>query len=184
MYKSSLRLLSFLIIFIFAAANESNAQGRAQKIGHFDSEFVLNQMPEYKLKQKELESLAQSYSKEVRSLYDQVEKLRSDLRVNEVLLTPAMKQEREQEILTKEQQALKKNTEYFGYDGLYYKKIDELVLPLRTKVAQAVEVVARKNGLDYIFDKAADVGIVYSNPVHDYTEFVIEELELNKEKGD
>ena len=47
--------------------------GRAQKIGHFDSEFVLNQMPEYKLKQKELESLAQSYSKEVRSLYDQVE---------------------------------------------------------------------------------------------------------------
>ena len=156
MYKSSLRLLSFLIIFIFAAANESNAQGRAQKIGHFDSEFVLNQMPEYKLKQKELESLAQSYSKEVRSLYDQVEKLRSDLRVNEVLLTPAMKQEREQEILTKEQQVLKKNTEYFGYDGLYYKKIDELVLPLRTKVAQAVEVVARKNGLDYIFDKAAD----------------------------
>ena len=57
------------------------------------------------------------------------------------------------------------------------------MLPLRTKVAQAVEVVARKNGLDYIFDKAADVGIVYSNPVHDYTEFVIEELELNKEKG-
>lgn len=180
MYKSNVKLLSFLIIFNFAAAYSSVAQ----KIGHFDSEFVLEQMPEYQQKQKELEGLAQAFTKEVRSLYDEVEKLRSDLRVNEVLLTPGMKQEREQEILTKEQEALKKNTEFFGYDGLYYKKIDELVLPLRTKVGQAVEVVARKYGLDYLFDKAADVGIIYSNPVHDYTEFVLEELELKKEQED
>ena len=181
MHKSHASILSFLIFFIFAAANESVAQSRGQKIGHFDSEFVLNQMPEYKQKQGELEELAKSYDKQVRSLYDELEKLRSDLRVNEVLLTPAMKQEREQEILAKEQEALKKNTEFFGYDGLYYKKVEELVLPLRTKVSQAVEVVAKKYGLDYLFDKAADVGIVYSNPIHDYTEFVIEELGLKIE---
>ena len=33
---------------------------------------------------------------------------------------------------------------------------------------------------DYMFDKAADVGIIYSNPVHDYTEFVLEEMGLKQ----
>ena len=157
------------------------AQGRGQKIGHFDSEFVLNQMPEYKQKQSDIEALGKSYNKEVRSLYDEVEKLRLDLKVNEVLLTPGMRQEKEQEILAKEQEALKKSTEYFGYDGLYYKKIDELVLPLRTKVSQAAEAVVKRFGLDYLLDKAADVGMIYANPVHDYTEYILEELELKKE---
>ena len=82
--------------------------------------------------------------------------------------------------LQKEQEALEKYTELFGYDGLYYKKVDELVKPLRDIVSKAVEVVAKRNGLDYVFDKAADVGIIYSNPVHDYTEFVLEELGLKQ----
>ena len=65
----------------------------------------------------------------------------------------------------------------------HIKKVEELLTPLRTKVNLAVEVVGKKNGLDYIFDKAADVGIIYSNPVHDYTEFILEELEAQQKRN-
>lgn len=177
MHKTKAYTICLGLIFIFAAAQT----GLAQKFGHVDSEYILNKMPEYAEKQKELDALAKSYTKEVRSLYDEVEKLRADLRVNEVMLAPAMKKERQDAIQQKEEEALKKNTELFGYDGLYYKKVDELVNPLRTKVNQAVEVVAKRFGLDYLFDKAADVGIIYSNPVHDYTEFVLEELGIKEQ---
>ena len=139
-------------------------------------------MPDYSEKQKELQALADTYDKEVRSLYGEIEKMRAALNAEAVLLTAAMKADRNKEIEQKEQEALNKYTELFGYDGLYYKKVDELLKPLRDKISKTVEEVAKRYGLDYVFDKAADVGIIYSNPVHDYTEFVLEELGL-KEQG-
>lgn len=179
MYKLLTTVALLVIISNFALAQ---GNGYGQKIGHFDSEYVLNQLPEYAEKTKELEALAKTYDKEVRSLYDELEKMRAELRANEVLLTPAMIEERTKAIEAKNQEAINKNTELFGFDGLYYKKVEELLTPLRTKVNLAVEVVGKKFGLDYIFDKAADVGIIYSNPDHDYTEFILEELEA-QQKG-
>ncbi|GHE53831.1 MULTISPECIES: OmpH family outer membrane protein [Roseivirga] len=175
---STLALLTLISNFALAQGN-----GFGQKIGHFDSEYVLSQLPEYAEKQKELEALAKTYDKEVRSLYDELEKMRAELRANEVLLTPAMIEERKKAIEAKSQEALQKNTELFGFDGLYYKKVDELLTPLRTRLNLAVEVIGKKHGLDYIFDKAADVGIIYSNPVHDYTEFILEELGAQKKRN-
>jgi outer membrane protein len=174
MLKSLLTIVLFSLIYNFAAAQ------RPPKFGHIDTEYILNQMPEYGEKKTELEALADSYDKEVRSLYGEIEKMKAALKAEEVLLTAAMKQDRQTEIAQKEQEALDKYTELFGYDGLYYKKVDELVKPLRDKISKTVEVVAKRYGLDYVFDKAADVGIIYSDPKHDYTEFVLEELGLKE----
>lgn len=168
-----------ILIFNFAPANTV----QAQKIGHLDSEYILEQMPEYDEKIKELEELASTYDKEVRILYGEVEKMRAALRADEVLLTAAMKADRQKAIEAKEQEALKRYTELFGNDGLYYKKVDELVKPLREKVSLAAEAVAKRHGLDYILDKASSIGIIYSNPTHDYTEFVMEELGLKIERN-
>lgn len=172
---TSIALLTLISNFALA-----QGVGYGQKIGHFDSEYVLNQLPDYAEKNKELEALAKTYDKEVRSLYDELEKMRAELRANEVLLTPAMIEDRKKAIEAKNQEAINKNTELFGFDGLYYKKVEELLTPLRTRVNLAVEVIAKKHGLDYLFDKAADVGITYSNPVHDYTEFILAELGAQK----
>ena len=32
--------------------------------------------------------------------------------------------------------------------------------------------------LDYLFDRSGDLAIIYANPVHDYTDYVLEELGL------
>ncbi|OEK06818.1 OmpH family outer membrane protein [Roseivirga misakiensis] len=172
MYKIFSTLVILALIFIFAPAQSA----LAQKFGHYDSEYVLNKMPEYAEKLKELEALSASYDKEVRSLYNEAERMRAELRATEVLLTSEMKKDRAKAIQEKQEEAAKRSTDLFGYNGLYFKKVDELLLPLRTKVSQTVEVVCKKYGLDYLFDKSADIGIAYSNPVHDYTEFVLEEL--------
>lgn len=179
MHKVASGLVFFLVLYNFAAAQ---ANGYGQKIGHIDSEYILNQLPDYQEKKKEIENLAKTFDKEVRSLYDDAAKMEAQLKAEEVLLTPAMIEQRKKEIASKQEEALQKNTEIFGYDGLYYKKVDELMTPLRSKLNLAVEVIVKKYGLDYMFDKAADVGILYSNPVHDYTEFVLEELGIQENK--
>jgi outer membrane protein len=42
----------------------------------------------------------------------------------------------------------------------------------------AVEKIAKAKRLELVFDKSGDYAIIYSNPVHDYTDFVLEELGL------
>lgn len=150
----------------------------SQKFGHIDSEYVLSKMPEYAEKKTEIDQLAKDYQKEVRSLFSEVEKMRAKFRLEQVAFTSEMKKERQAEIDKKEQEALDKQSQFFAFDGLFFKKQEQLLRPLQQKLWEAVEVVAKKRGLDYILDKAADVGIIYSNPVHDYTEYVLEELGL------
>ena len=150
----------------------------AQKLGHIDSGYVLNKMPEYAEKKSEIDQLAKDYQKEVQALLSEVEAMRADLRAKEVLYTAEMKKEREVEIEKKAEEALEKQTKLFGFDGLLFKKQEELLKPFLQKLWEAVESVARQKKLDYILDKASDVGIIYSNPVHDYTEYVLEELGL------
>ncbi len=169
MYKVLNAIALLLLISNFALA---------QKFGHIDSDYVLNKMPEYAEKKTEIDQLAKDYQKEVRSLFSEVEKMRSKFRLEQVAFTSEMKKERQAEIDKKEQEALEKQTQFFAFDGLFFKKQEELLRPLQQKLWEAVEVVAKKRGLDYILDKAADVGIIYSNPVHDYTEYVLEELGL------
>ena len=46
---------------------------------------------------------------------------------------------------------------------------------------EAVEKVAKKKQLAVLFDKSGDLTMLYTNPAHDYTEFVLEELGLGAE---
>ena len=154
----------------------------AQKSGYIDSQFILSKMPEYAEADKALSTLTATWDKQVRDLYNEVEVMRTKLRTEEALLSKGMKEDRQLAIDEKEKEALEKNTELFGFEGLYFKKQQELLQPLRIKLFEAVEVVAKKQKIDFVFDKAADIGLIYSNPVHDYTEFVLEELGLGEEK--
>lgn len=180
MYKSSPLIVLLFVISNFALGQK---EGFAQKFGHYDSGFIFDQMPDYKEKNQELEALWKDFDKVVRSLQNEAEKMRAELRSKEILFTPEMIKEKQKEIESKEQEALNKSTELFGYDGLIYKKQDELLRPLRQKLWDALEVVAKKQGLDYLFDKSSDLGIGFSNPVHDYTEFILEELGILKKQN-
>ncbi|WP_157716057.1 OmpH family outer membrane protein [Roseivirga echinicomitans] len=180
MHKFSPAIVLFFVISNFVLAQN---EAYAQKFGHIDSGYILSKMPEYAEKKKEIEDLHKEYDKVVRSLQNQAEKMRAELRAKEILFTPEMIKEKQNEIDLKEQEALDKSTELFGYDGLIYKKQNELLRPLWQKMSEATEIVSRKHKIDYMLDKAADVSIIYSNPEHDYTEFVLEELELLKKKN-
>jgi len=65
----------------------------------------------------------------------------------------------------------------FGINGEYFQKQAELLQPLQSKIYDAIERVSRKNNLAILFDKASvPTSIIYTNPRHDYSEFVLAEL--------
>lgn len=150
----------------------------AQKIGYIDSKFILSKMPEYKQASSELAQQSQRWQTEIEGLRTEVDKLRKEFMAEEVLLTEEMKKERQAAIAKKDKEAKDAQNKAFGFEGLYFLKKQELVKPLQDKIFEAVEKVCKKKKVAIMFDKAGDLVMIYTNPAHDYTDFVLEELGL------
>ena len=154
---------------------------QAQKFGWVDSEFIMAKMPEYAKAQQELALLSDTWQKEIEVQQKDLDKLHRNYQNEEIVLTEAMKKKRQDEILLKEQELKAYRNKQFGYEGQIFKKRQELNKPVQDKVFEAVEKVAKKKTLAVIFDKSGDLTMLYTNPAHDYTEFVLEELGLGAE---
>jgi len=151
----------------------------AQKFGYIDSEYVLSKMPEYATAQKQLDDMAEAWRKEVQNLRIEVQGLYDALQAEEVLLTKDMKAERLASIRLKEQEAENFQSSIFGPNGTFFVRQQELTRPIHDKVYEAIEIVCRKQRLDFLFDKSGELVMLFTNPRHDYTDFVLEELGLN-----
>jgi outer membrane protein len=149
-----------------------------QKFGYIDTNFILSKMPEYQKAQSEIEQLSAGWQKEVEDLQRAVEVAHVSLKAEEVLLTEEMKAERMAMIQKKEAELKDYQRKVFGFGGLFFLKKQELIKPLQDKVWEAVEKIAKQNRLAIIFDKSGELVMIYTDPRHDYTDFVLEELGL------
>lgn len=150
----------------------------AQKIGYVDSEYILNRHPDYKRVQEEMDALAAEWKKEAQNLESEIKEMYNALKAEEVLLTEEMYEERLQAIKEKEKNATAFNNRIFGINGQYFQKQSELLQPLQSKIFDAIDKVSKRNGIAILFDKASGLSMIYTDPRHDYSDFVIEELGL------
>ena len=155
-------------------------QGLAQKFGYVDTEFILSKMSEYQEAQKEIKSLSVQWQQEIKDKQLAIEGKYAELKAEEVLLTEEMVQERKDSIRAMEEELKKFQQQIFGYEGLYFLKKKELMKPSMDLVFDAVEKVSQEFRLDFVFDKSGGLVMIYTNPVHDYTDYVLEELGLGE----
>lgn len=150
----------------------------AQKWGYIDASYILKMMPEYEEVQQELDKVSQQWQEEIATMRTDVQGMYDAYQAEEVLLTEEMKEERLTAIKEKEEATKEYHRKVFGYEGLFFLKKKELLKPVQDMIFDAVEKVAKEKRLELVFDKSGDYAIIYSNPVHDYTDFVLEELGL------
>jgi len=162
--------LIFALILVQAAS--------AQKFGYIDTDYILSKMPDAQKVQSELDAASTRWEKEIQERQLEIDKLEQDYRAEEVLLTDAMRQECKQTIEAKRKDAMEFNKKVYGPEGLLYLKKKELMTPLRDKIFEAVNKVAKARKLEFIYDKAADLVMIYADPRHDYSDYVLEELGL------
>ena len=153
----------------------------AQKFGYVNTEFVLGKMPGYKEAQNEINQLSLTWQEEIQNNYKEIEAMYGALQAEEVLLTKDMRDSRLMEIQSKEQEVKEYQKQIFGFEGLFFLKKKELMKPVQDEVFDAVEIVAKNHRLQIVFDKSSDLVMIYTDPIHDYTDFVLEELGLVEE---
>ena len=165
-------LVSFLPVLILSAPV------LGQKFGYVDTDYILSKMPEYQEAQAEIDKLSSAWQQEIQTMYREIDAMYSDLQAEEVLLTKDMKDERLREIGKKENEVKEYQKKIFGFEGLFFLKKSHLVKPVQDKVFEAIEKVCKENRLAIMFDKAGDLVMIYTDPIHDYTDYVLDELGL------
>jgi outer membrane protein len=135
-------------------------------------------MPEYKKAQDEINQLSEAWEKEIQDMSKNIEAMYSTLQAEQVLLTEEMRKERTEAIKKKEMELKEYQKKVFGFNGLFFLKKQELIKPIQDKVWDAVDKVCKQNNLAIMFDKAGELVMIYTDPRHDYTDFVLDELGL------
>jgi outer membrane protein len=148
----------------------------SQKYAFVDTEYILNNIPNYKSAQEEIDKLSAQYETEVKTLYDAIDKMWKEYQAEKVLLTDEMKGKREEQIIAKERDAKKAQNDYFGEEGLLFKKRQELVKPIQDEIYNAVKDLANEGGYAVIFDSSSGPVMLYTNPRYDISDQVLQRL--------
>lgn len=149
----------------------------AQRFAYVDTEYILEKIPEYTEAQKQLDTLAVIWQKDIDAKYEEVKKMYNKYQAEEFLLTTDMKAAREEEIVRKENEANALQRQKFGFEGDLFKKRQELIQPIQEKVYNAIQKIATNLGYDFILDKSAGGSLIlFSNPKFDLSEQVLKSL--------
>jgi len=140
-------------------------------------------MPEYREAMTEIDNLSKAWEKEVSEMYDVLEKKEIILKNEEILLTKEMYEEKRIQLDEEWKEVREYQQKVFGFEGLYFLKKKELIEPIQDILFESVEKVAKKNRLQIIFDKSSEPILLYTNPIHDYTDYVMEDLGLTKKNN-
>ena len=156
----------------------ANAQivGGGQKIVYVDSEYIMENIPEYGDAQEELNALSAKWQKEVKAIYDKVSEMYSKYQTEMLLLSEDQKRAREQAIVDKEQEAKNLQMQYFGSEGQLYQKRTELIQPIQEKVYTAMKELAQTKNYAFILDLASGTSILYANDKNDVSDDVLDQL--------
>lgn len=167
--NSFLSLLTFLLLMV--SVNLS-----AQKYAFVDTKYILDNIPEFKDAQDELDDLSEKWQKEIETNYAQVESMYKKYKAEAVLLPDDIKKKRENEIIAKEQEVKELQKKYFGTEGELFKKRQELIQPIQEKIYNAIESIATTSNYAFVFDKSGGMTLLWGNPKFDISDDVLDEV--------
>ena len=167
------RTLCLLAIGL-ALACSAHAQS---KIGHINSESIMQTLPEAIDAQKTLDGLVAQWEGDLQKMQADWKKKYDEYDKKKLILTEAARADQEKELRTLDQSIQDYRNKKFGQNGELFQKQNEIMKPIQNKIFQVLEDIAKEDGYDYIFDKSGQVLLVYANDKNDLTAKVIQRMQ-------
>lgn len=169
------KLLLFLTAMLVVGLGRTNAQLN-QKFAFVDSEYILQNIPEYGDAQEQINQLSTKWEKEIKTLRTKLDELKHDYQVESILLTEDQKRKKEEAIASKEQEIVELQMQYFGPEGQLFAKRAELIQPIQEKIYNAINQLALVKNYAFVFDKASGTTILFCNDKNDISDDVLDEI--------
>jgi len=169
-----MRIKVLFILFIIGLAS-SHAQ-RGVRIGYIDTEYILENVPEYQEATNQLNKKVQKWKTDIEKQLKIVENKKTQLENERILLTKELYEERLEDISYEEAEIIDYQQDRFGPSGDLMIQKQQLMQPVQDQIFAAVQEIAGNKKYDFIFDKSADVVMLYSAERFDISEMVIRSI--------
>ena len=167
----------YLLLITALLLGTTIIQAQTQKIGYVDSQVILNQLPAAIKAQGDLDALTNKWTAHLDTLTADYQKALADYQKNQNTMTDEKKLAAQQKLVQQEQEIMNYRKEKFAQGtGEIYKKQDEIFGPVKDKIYKAIQKVAKKEGMKFVFDKAGDVVLLYADAEYDLTYKVLDLL--------
>ena len=171
--KTRKSILLLAVMFLLGIA--VNAQ-QNQRIAYVDSDYILENIPEYTDAQEEINQLSKKWEKEITALFQEAQELDREYQAESVLLSEDQKRKKKEAITAKRQEAENLRMQYYGPEGELFAKRAELIQPIQEKVYNAINQVALTKNYAFVFDKAAGTTMLYCNDKNDISDEILDEI--------
>ena len=171
--KTRKSILLLAVMFLLGIA--VNAQ-QNQRIAYVDSDYILENIPEYADAQEEINQLSKKWEKEITQLFQEAQEMDREYQAESVLLSEDQKRKKKEAITAKRQEAENLRMQYYGPEGELFAKRAELIQPIQEKVYNAINQVALTKNYAFVFDKAAGTTMLYCNDKNDISDEILDEI--------
>ena len=163
---------NYFFILLFLVTHIVSSQ-RSVKIGYIDTEYILENLPEYNQVSERLEEKATGWKKEIEDRTRKIDQKKEALNSERILLTDEMIDEIEEEITLDEEELLEYQQKRFGPRGDLIIQKQQLIQPIQDQIFNAIRELAKSKNYDFIFDKSADIVMLYSDKRFDVSEQIL-----------
>ena len=177
MKKNILSIVLLLIVTVVSAQ-------KYQRIAYIDMEYILENVPAYLEAQNSLNAKVEKWRNRLDKDARNIEVLKSDLANEKAILTKDLIEEREEDIIIKQQELRRLESLYFGPNGDMYQLRKQLIQPVQDQVYNAVQNIASRKKYDFVFDKSGDLVMLFSNKKHNISDLVLKTINISKKRQD
>jgi outer membrane protein len=146
------------------------------KLGYVDSQIILNQYSEAIKAQGELDALTNKWSAQVDSMTLAYQQALADYQKQANTMPEERKLEAQKSLIAQEQSIIDFRREKFGQNGEIYQMQEQIFNPVKEKIYDAIEQVAKTESMQFVFDKSGDIILLYADSAFDITYQVLDKL--------
>ncbi len=165
-----------LIIAFLALVALTPALAQKFSVAYVDIQYILKNLPQYETANEQLNMISKRWQKDIDAAQQEAQVLATNYQTEQIFLSADMKQRREEEILSKEQEVLELKRKYFGQDGEWYKKRESLLKPIQDEIYTAIQDIANEKRYDIVKDRSSEPSLIYMSGKLDISDQVLEKL--------
>ena len=149
---------------------------RGVRIAYIDMNIILDNIDEYQKANALLNDRIVEWKKEIELKKIQLQQYENQLEAERILLTPELIADRELEIKDFATEIIALQEKRFGPKGDRIIQRNKLIKPIQDQVLAIVQDIAKERKYDFVFDRSADVVMLYSSKNYDISDLVLKRI--------
>jgi outer membrane protein len=171
-----MKRITLIVAGLLFAAGSVQLTHSQTKIGWINSSAIMEKLPEAQDAQRQIDNLVNTWQSELAKMQNDWQKKYEEYDKKKLILTDQLRAESENELHDLDKKIADYRNKKFGQNGELFNKQNELMKPVQNKIYKVVQDIAKEDDYDYIFDKSADIILMYSKDKYDLTAKVLERM--------